>query len=118
MAHFEWFNVTRQPHKFNLVKLRNMKQGQTFEVVGVVRNVNKLHFILSFAGEGENKEREIACVPFSKFLKCKRLGELISIIDSQCSVDMIEKSIKSVRGEKPFTLSIAQLGDEEVFIGF
>ena len=95
-----------------------MKQGQTFEVVGVVRNAYKLNFVLSFAGEGENKERELACIPFSKFLKCRRLGKLVSIIDSQCSVDMIEKSIKSVRGEKPFTLSIAQLGDEEAFIGF
>ena len=116
MAHFEWFNATRQPHKFNLVENKEMKQGQTFEVVGVVKNANNLHFVLSFAGE--NTERKITCVPFSKFLKCRRLGRLVSDIDSRCSVDTIEKIIKSVRGEKPFTLSIAQLGDEEAFIGF
>lgn len=34
-----------------------MKQGQTFEVVGVIKNANQLYFVLSFAtGNGETNE--------------------------------------------------------------
>ena len=117
MAHFEWFNVTRQPHKFNLVKLRNMKQGQTFEVVGVIKNANQPYLVLSLAiGNGET--HEVACVPFNKFLKCERLGEIISSVDGQWTIDEIEELIKNVRGEKPFTLAVAIYGEVEHYIGF
>lgn len=117
MAHFEWFNVTRQPHKFNLVKKRNMKQGQTFEVVGVVKNANQPHLVLSFATDN-GETHEVACVPFNKFLQCERLGKIISCVDGQCTIDEIEKWIKKVRGEKPFTLAVAIYGEIEHYIGF
>nr|DAU96981.1 MAG TPA: hypothetical protein [Bacteriophage sp.] len=30
MAHFEWFNATRQPHKFNLVKKQRNETRTNF----------------------------------------------------------------------------------------
>lgn len=118
MAHFEWFNATRQPHKFNLVKKKeNMKQGQTFELVGVIKNADQLYFVLSFA-TGNGEAHEVACVPFNKFLQCERLGEIISGIDGQCTIDGTERWIKEIRGEKPFTLSIVQMNNEERYVGY
>ena len=94
-----------------------MKQGQTFEVAGVIKNANQPYLVLSLAiGNGEN--HEVACVPFSKFLKCERLGEIISGVDGQCTIDEIEELIKNVRGEKPFTLAVAIYGETEHYIGF
>ena len=90
-----------------------MKQGQTFEVVGVIKNASQPYLVLSLAiGNGET--HEVACVPFNKFLKCERLGE----IDGQCTIDEIEKTIENVRGEKPFTLAVAIYGEVEHYIGF
>lgn len=95
-----------------------MKQGQTFEVVGVVKNANQPYLVLSLAIDNGEKH-EVACVPFNKFLKCERLGEIISsVIDGQCTIDEIEKLIENVRGEKPFTLAVAIYGEVEHYIGF
>lgn len=94
-----------------------MKQGQTFEVVGVIKNDNQPYLVLSLAiGNGET--HEVACVPFNKFLKCERLGEIISNVNGQCTIDETEKLIKDVRGEKPFTLAVAIYGEVEHYIGF
>lgn len=91
-----------------------MKQGQSFEVVGVIKNANQLCFILSFATDNG----EVACVPFSKFLNCERFGKFIHYIDGQCTIDEIEKWIKKVRGEKPFTLSVVHLDNGERYVGY
>ena len=115
MALFEWFNAARQPHKFNLVKTRNMKQGQIFEVVGVVR-LDRLNLILSYKGESENTH--IVCVPFSKFLSCERIGNLIKLVNETTSIEAVSNIIKRVRGEKPFTLAVAIYGEIEHYIGF
>lgn len=94
-----------------------MKQGQTFEVAGVIKNANQPYLVLSLAiGNGET--HEMACVPFNKFLQCERLGEIISGVDGQCTIDEIEELIKKVRGEKPFTLAVAIYGEVEHYIGF
>lgn len=115
MAHFEWFNATRQPHKFNLVKKENMKQGQTFEVVGVVR-LDRLYFILSHKGESENTL--IECVPFSKFLSCERIGALMKLVNETTSIEAVSNIIKRVRGEKPFTIAVVMYGEIEKYVGF
>lgn len=94
-----------------------MKQGQTFEVVGVIKNASQPYFVLSFS-TGNGETHEVACVPFNKFLQCERLGEIISYVDGQCTIDEIEKLIKNVRGEKPFTLAVAIYGEIEHYIGF
>ena len=94
-----------------------MKQGQTFEVVGVIKNANKLYFILSFA-TGNGETHEVACVPFNKFLDCERLGEIIAYVDGQCTISEAEEWIKRVRGEKPFTLAVVQMNNGERYIGY
>ena len=94
-----------------------MKQGQTFEVAGVIKNASQPYLVLSLAiGNGET--HEVACVPFNKFLKCERLGEIISGVDGQCTIDEVEELIEKVRGEKPFTLAVAIYGEVEHYIGF
>lgn len=86
-------------------------------MVGVIKNAKQPYLVLSLAiGNGET--HEVACVPFNKFLQCERLGEIISNVDGQCTIDEIEKLIKSVRGEKPFTLAVATYGEVEHYIGF
>lgn len=94
-----------------------MKQGQTFEVVGVIKNASQLYLVLSFA-TGNGETHEVACVPFNKFLKCERLGEIISFVDGRCTIDEIEKWIKKVRGENPFTLAIVHMNNGERYIGY
>lgn len=94
-----------------------MKQGQTFEVVGVIKNASQPYLVLSLAIDNGEKH-EVACVPFNKFLKCERLGEIISNVDGQCTIDEIEELIGKVRGEKPFTLAVAIYGEIEHYIGF
>lgn len=115
MAHFEWFNATRQPHKFNLVKNKEMKQGQIFEVVGVVC-LDRLHLVLSYKAESENTI--IECVPFSKFLSCERIGALMELISETTSIEAVSEIIKRVRGEKPFTLGAVMYGKIERYVGF
>lgn len=115
MAHFEWFNATRQPHKFNLVKNKEMKQGQTFEVVGVVC-LDRLHLVISYKAESENTL--IECVPFSKFLSCERIGALMKLINETTSIEAVSNIIKRVRGEKPFVLGVVMYGKIEHYVGF
>lgn len=94
-----------------------MKQGWTFEVVGVIKNASQPYLVLSFA-TGNGETHEVACVPFNKFLQCERLGEIISFVNGQCTIDEIEKWIKKVRGEKPFTLSVVQMNNGERYVGY
>ena len=92
-----------------------MKQGQIFEVVGVVC-LDRLNLILSYKAESGNTHLE--CVPFSKFLSCERIGTLIKLINETTSIEAVSNIIKRVRGEKPFTLAVVIYGKIEHYIGF
>lgn len=92
-----------------------MKQGQIFEVIGVVR-LDCLNLILSYKAESENTH--IICVPFSKFLSCERIGTLMKLVDETTSIETVSNIIKRVRGEKPFTLAVVIYGKIEHYIGF
>ena len=92
-----------------------MKQGQTFEVIGVVR-LGRLNLILSYKAESGNEH--IECVPFSKFLSCERIGALMKLINETTSIEAASNIIKRVRGEKPFTLAVVIYGKIEHYIGF
>lgn len=92
-----------------------MKQGQTFEVIGVVR-LDRLHLVISYKAESENTLLE--CVPFSKFLSCERIGALMKSINETTSIEAVSNIIKRVRGEKPFTLAVVMYGKIEHYVGF
>ena len=92
-----------------------MKQGQTFEVVGVVR-LDRLNLVISYKAESENTL--LKCVPFSKFLSCERIGALMKLINETSSIEAVSNIIKRVRGEKPFTLGVVMYGKIEHYVGF
>ena len=92
-----------------------MKQGQTFEVVGVVR-LDRLNLVISYKAESENTL--IECVPFSKFLSCERIGALMKLINETTSIEAVSNIIKRVRGEKTFVLGVVMYGKIEHYVGF
>lgn len=92
-----------------------MKQGQIFEVVGVVC-LDRLHLVIAYKAESENTHLE--CVPFSKFLYCERIGALMRLINETTSIEAVSNIIKRVRGEKPFTLAVVMYGKIEHYVGF
>ena len=92
-----------------------MKQGQIFEVVGVVC-LDRLHLVIAYKAESENTLLE--CVPFSKFLSCERIGALMKLITETTSIEAVSDIIKRVRGEKPFVLGVVMYGKIEHYVGF
>lgn len=92
-----------------------MKQGQTFEVVGVVR-LDRLHLVVAYKAESENTLLE--CVPFSKFLSCERIGTLMNLVNETTSIEAVSDIVRRVRGEKPFTLGTVMYGKIEHYVGF
>lgn len=92
-----------------------MKQGQIFEVVGVVC-LDRLHLVIAYKAESENTLLE--CVPFSKFLSCERIGDLMKSINETTPIEVVSNFIKRVRGEKPFTLGVVMHDKIEHYVGF